>query len=130
MPLIEAAIDRGLKLTDHSLKVIERVVEQVLFRTVDTGEMQFGCMPGRGTIDVIFIAQQRQEKHLAKDKIFNFTVVNLEKAFDCDPREVLWWAMRYLGVPEKLVSTIQVMYAYARSKVTVIASISSWELVH
>ena len=47
---------KGLKQTDHCLKVIQRVVEQVLRDTVDIGEMQFGFMPGRGAIDVIFIA--------------------------------------------------------------------------
>ena len=30
--------------------------------------------------------------------------VDLEKAFDRMPREVVWWALRYLGVDEWILS--------------------------
>ena len=33
--------------------------------------------------------------------------VDLEKAFDRVPREVVWWALRSLGVDEWLVTVIQ-----------------------
>ena len=36
--------------------------------------------------------------------------VDLEKAFDRVPREVVWWALRYLGVDEWIVSVINAMY--------------------
>ena len=36
--------------------------------------------------------------------------VDLEKAFDRVPREVVWWALRYLGVDEWIVSVIRAMY--------------------
>jgi hypothetical protein len=36
--------------------------------------------------------------------------VDLEKAFDRVPREVVWWALRKLGVEEWLVKVIQAMY--------------------
>ena len=41
--------------------------------------MQFGFMHGRGTIDVIFIAHQLQEKCLGKKKNIYFAFVDLEK---------------------------------------------------
>ena len=37
--------------------------------------------------------------------------VDLEKAFDRVPREVVWWALRELGVDEGLVTVIKAMYA-------------------
>ena len=49
------ALDRGLKLTDHVLKIIERVVENILCGTVNTDEMKFGFSSSRGTTDAIFI---------------------------------------------------------------------------
>ena len=58
---------RGLKLTDHVLKVIERVVENIR-ETVNIDEMQFGFCPGQGTTDAIFILRQLQEKYLAKQE--------------------------------------------------------------
>ena len=36
--------------------------------------------------------------------------VDLEKAFDRVPREVVWWALRKLRVDEWLVRVIQAMY--------------------
>ena len=45
------------------------------------------------------------------------TNVDLEKAFDRVPREVVWWALRYLGVDEWIVSVIKAMYEDASTKV-------------
>ena len=42
--------------------------------------------------------------------------VDLEKAFDRVPREVVWWAQRYLGVDEWIVSVIRAMYEDATTK--------------
>ena len=36
--------------------------------------------------------------------------VDLEKAFDREPREVVWWALRSLSEDEWLVTVIQAMY--------------------
>ena len=45
--------------------------------------------------------------------------VDLEKAFDCVPRKVIWWALRKLGVEEWILWLVQGMYANARSRVRV-----------
>ena len=110
---------RGLKLTDHILKTLERVVEKLLREQVQIDEMQFGFMPGRGTIDAIFILRQLQEKYLAKKKTLYFAFVDLEKAFDRVPREIVWWALRKLGVEEWMVKVIQSLYTNARSQVRI-----------
>ena len=73
---------RGLKLLDHALKVIERVVVKIVRKQVNIDDMQFGFMPGRGTTDAIFILRQLQEKYISKDKQLFFAFVDLEKAFD------------------------------------------------
>ena len=74
-------------------------------------------MPGRGTTDAIFIVRQLQEKFLAKNKNLYLAFVDLEKAFDRVPRQVLWWAMRKLGIDEWIVQLVQAMYCELRSKV-------------
>ena len=43
--------------------------------------------------------------------------VDLEKAFDRVPRDVIWWAMHKLGVDEWLVRLVQSMYKDVRSRV-------------
>ena len=45
--------------------------------------------------------------------------VDLVKAFDRVPRKVIWWALRKLGVEERIVRLVQGMYANARSRVRV-----------
>ena len=62
--------------------------------------MQFGFMPGKGTTDPIFIMRQLQEKHQANKKKMYYYFVDLEKAFDRLPREVVRWALRKLGVDD------------------------------
>ena len=81
--------------------------------------MQFGFMPGRGTTDAIFLVKQLQEKYLGKKKNLYFAFIELEKAFDRVPREVVWWAMRKLGVEEWLVRVVKSLYENARSRVRV-----------
>ena len=82
-------------------------------------EMQCGFMSGRGTTDAIFIVRQLQEKHFAANKPLYMAFVDLEKAFDRVPRDVIWWAMHKLGIDEWLVRLVQSMYKDVRSRVRV-----------
>nr|ACH48202.1 reverse transcriptase-like protein [Cyriopagopus schmidti] len=72
--------------------------------------MQFGFMPGKGTIDAIFLVRQLQEKYRGKGK-------KLYYAFDRVPREVVKWALRRSGVDEWIVRAVMAMYANARTVV-------------
>ena len=115
---------RGLKLTDHVMKILERVVDKLIRKKLNINAMQFGFMPGRSTTDAIFILRQLQEKAISVDTTLYFAFVDLEKAFDRVPRKVVWWALRKLGVPEALVKTVQAMYHNARARVRVGTSLS------
>ena len=101
------------------MKVLERVVECLIRQRVEIDEMQCGFMSGRGTTDAIFIVRQLQEKHLTANKPLYMAFVDLEKAFDRVPRDVIWWAMRKLGIDEWLVRLVQSMYKDVRSRVRV-----------
>ena len=91
---------RGLKLTEQIMKVLERIVDGLIRQVVSTDDSQFGFVPGRGTTDAIFVVRQLQEKYLAANKRLYMAFVDLEKAFDCVPRKVIWWALRKLSVDE------------------------------
>ena len=56
-----------------------------------------------------------QENFRVKGKKLYFGFVDLEKAFDRVPREVISWAMRKLGVEEWLVSAVMSMYTGAKT---------------
>ena len=60
---------RGLKLFEHLMKIFEKVIEEEIRGQVSIDSMQFGFMPGRGTIDANFIARQLQEMYLGNKKI-------------------------------------------------------------
>src|SRR4051812_42115154 len=107
---LECSSYRGIKLLDHVLKVLERVLEARLRKTVKIDDMQFGFSPGKGTTDAIFIVRQVQEKFLGKQKEVWIAFVNLEKAFDRVPRNVLWWALRRVGVEDWIIKVIKSMY--------------------
>ena len=65
--------------------------------------MQCGFMPGKETVDELFIVRMLQEKYeRTKRKLF-MCFVDLEKAFDGVPRTVIEWALRKIGVNGRLV---------------------------
>ena len=110
--------------TDHILKVIERVVKNIIHGTINIDEMQFDFCPSRGTAYAIFILRQLQEKHLAKHKKLYMAFVDLEKALSRVPRKVLWWTLHVAGVLERLVKVVQAIYVGARSRARVNTSFS------
>ena len=65
---------RGLKLLEHAMKIVEKVLERRLECMVKVDEMQFGFMPGKGTIDAVFILRRLQDEYLDKEKkLYNLT---------------------------------------------------------
>src|SRR2546425_8047801 len=77
---LECSSYRGIKLLEHVLKVLERVIEARIRKIVKIDEMQFGISPGKGTTDAIFIVHQVKEKFLGKQKELWIAFVHLEKA--------------------------------------------------
>ena len=74
-------------------------------------------MKGKGAADAIFMARQMQSNFRVKGKKLYFHFVDLEKAFDRVPREVISWAMRKLGVEEWLVSAVMSTYTGVKTVV-------------
>ena len=103
----------AIKLLEQPMKVFERVLEKRIRCQVSIDNMQFGFMPGKGTTDAIFIMRQVQEKHQAKKKKLYYVFVDLEKAFDRVPREVVRWALWKLGVDKWLIRTVMALYTEA-----------------
>ena len=109
------------------LKKAERIIENMIRRQVNIDDMHFGFVPGYAITNVIFILRQL-EKYLAK-KDLCITIADWEKVFDRVPRDVVWWALRKLGVEEWLVKIVQPMYINTRSCVKVHGTFSDYFLV-
>jgi len=111
--------NRGITLLEHAMKVVERISEHRIPQQIEVDDMQFGFMKGKGTTDAIFSVRQMQENFRVKGKKLYFGFVDLEKAFNWVPREVIRWAMHKLGVEEWLVSAVMSMYNYRGAKTAV-----------
>lgn len=102
---------RGIKLMSHTMKLWERVIERRLRMTTTVSKNQFGFMPGRSTMEAIFLIRQLMERHREQKKDVHMIFIDLEKAYDKIPRNVMWWALEKKKVPTKYVTLIKDMYA-------------------
>jgi len=84
---------RGMKLLEHGMKMVLRIFEYRIRQQIEVDDMQFRFTKGKGTTDAIFTVRQMQENFSVKGKKLCFGFVDLEKAFDRVPREVIRWAM-------------------------------------
>ena len=54
----------------------------------------------------------KKQHHAKKNKLY-YDFVDVEKAFDRVPRELVRWALRKLGVDEWLIRTVMALYTEA-----------------
>ena len=121
-------MDRGayreVKLLEHAMKIVERVLEKRIRELVKVDDMQFGFMPGKSTTDALFILRRMQEEFRGKEKKLHMCFVDLEKAFDRVPRKMMEWALRKKSLPEVLVKAVMSLYEGSRTKVRVGSGLS------
>ena len=76
---------REVKLQEHVMKIVKRVLERQIRTLVNLHKMQFGFMPGKETVNEIFIVRMKEEYQ--KDKKLHMCFVDMEKAFDRVPSD-------------------------------------------
>lgn len=108
---------RAIKLTSHTLKILERAVCNRLKKLVKLHDNQCGFVEGKSTVDAIQSLRILMEKHRDARVDLYLVFIDLEKAFDRVPRDLIWVALRSLNVPEAYVSIIMDMYDEARTRV-------------
>ena len=59
---------REIKLMSHTMKLWERVIEHHLRRATSVTQNQFGFIPGRSTMEAIFLLQQLMERYREQKK--------------------------------------------------------------
>ena len=52
---------RGVKMLQHAVKIVEKVLDRRIQILINLNKMQFQFVPGKGTVDAIFIVRRLQE---------------------------------------------------------------------
>ena len=66
--VVDCGAYRGVKLLEHAMKIVERVLENRIRELVMIDKMQFGFMPGKSTTHALFILRRMQEEFRGREK--------------------------------------------------------------
>ena len=109
---------RGIMLLEVAYKIIA-ILLLARLQPIAEGldhESQCGFRPGRGCVDAVFTIKlalkKRQEHGLETWVLF----LDLVKAFDRVPRELLWTILLKFGVPQKLVTLLKSLHEHVYVK--------------
>uniref|UniRef100_W5NL26 ribonuclease H n=1 Tax=Lepisosteus oculatus TaxID=7918 RepID=W5NL26_LEPOC len=95
---------RLIRLLCHTMKFFERV-------------LNISPNQNCGTTDAIHAARLLMERHHEKRKTINMSFLDLKKAFDRVPHDLIWLVLRQHQVPEAYVSWTKLLYQKATSSV-------------
>jgi hypothetical protein len=94
----------------HTMKLWKRIIKHRLRGVTNVTENQFGFMPGRSTMETIFLIRQLMERCREQKKGMHMIFIDLEKVYDKVPRNVMWWALQKHKVSSKYNTLIKDMY--------------------
>ena len=117
---------QGVTLLSHIMKLLERILGGRIRKRVEQelGEEQQGSRKGRGTTDGMFALRQMVEKRLEMQGRMAVGFVDLEKAYDTVPREMVMATVRWMGVPEAEARMVEAMYERTKGRVVVGSGLS------
>jgi len=105
-------LEVGYKIIGHILLARLKIIKEDVKHLDHEAQCQCGFQNGRGCTDpdgtftVKSLVTKRREHNQETWILF----LDLVKAFDTVPRELLWRVLTKLGVPDKLVSILKAMH--------------------
>jgi hypothetical protein len=94
----------------HTMKLWERIIEHRLREVTNVTENQFGFMSKRSTMETILLINQLMERCREQKKDLHMVFIDLEKAYDKVPRNVMCWALQKHKVLTKYITLIKDIY--------------------
>jgi hypothetical protein len=86
------------------------IIEHRLRGVINVTENQFDFMPERSTMKTIFLIRQLIERCREQKKDLHIVFIDLKKAYDKVPRNIMWWALQKNKVSIKYITLIKNMY--------------------
>ena len=111
-------------MLEHVFKLYKKVLDWHLHEVIDIDKMQHGFMPGRGTVDAVFVLMRLSEKFGVKNKLF-LVCVDQEKTFDWVPKKVIRFTLRGEDIPEYLINWVLSFYKGCKTGVSVDGELAS-----
>jgi hypothetical protein len=96
-------------------------LENRIREIVDISKRQYGFQKGKSTTQPMFCLRMLQEKMREYQQDLHLVFVDLEKAYDTVPRDLIWYCLRRKGVPEAYIELIKDMYADSTTSVNTCA---------
>ena len=113
---------RGISLLAVAGKVLAKILLARLNKHIVDRvcpESQCGFRRERGTIDMLFVLRQLQEKCREQRRDLCMAFIDLSKAFDTVNREMLWSIMERFGCPGKFVAVVRSFHNGMRASVVI-----------
>jgi len=103
---------RGISLLSIAAKVYNKIIFNRLIPVVDKilRLNQAGFRKGCSCIQQIHILRRIIEGATAKGIPFFITIIDFKKAFDSICRKTMFAILRHIGIPDKIVQDIKVLY--------------------
>ncbi|CAB1118861.1 unnamed protein product [Ectocarpus sp. CCAP 1310/34] len=112
---------RVISLLSHVGKVPIKIITNRLSAFCEANnilpEEQCGFLPGRSTVDMLFVVRRLQELGRRKKIPLYMCFVDLNKAYDSVDREMLWKVLARAGIPAKLIEVIRQFHDGMRARV-------------